>query len=256
MAKKGFSVDQLQRPREQVISPRSPSYELSTAQPVGGAEEALLPPEAANLVPKMRELALRYVGSRRRVGEALLDACRYLSDARDQAEEGQWYLFLQVTGTSHDQAEAQINIHLRARQHPEFAEKIRSGWLNQTVASELAKSSTPSEVFTRLLEAPIPPRVADVRRARRDFQSSENSHKYVDNPDYPGSFADEIFGGTSDSSDVLPHEKLVSILREVAATMEVVARDSTRVPTSGDVTRALDMIEHAVSTIRVAIDRR
>lgn len=251
MAKKGFSVDQLQRPREQVVSPRSPAYELSTTQGVGD-EAAPLPPEAADLSPQLRELALRYVGSRRRVGEALLEACRYMSEARSQAEEGQWYLFLRVTGTSPDQAEAQINIHLRVQQHPEFAEKVRSGWFNQTVAGELAKPSTPPEVLARLIEAPAPPRVADVKRARREFQKGEIPHN-VDNPDYPGSpVAQEVEADVVEALAGAPeeHVTLVALLAEIAASLEAIAVQAHTLPLDERTLHALQRIEQGAAAIR------
>ncbi|WP_129631077.1 hypothetical protein [Candidatus Oscillochloris fontis] len=181
MAKKSFSIDNLKRSREQVVNPRQPIYELSTTQPIHLDDVLPLPPEAAALSAPLRELALRYIRSRRRVGEALLEACRAMTEARNLAEEGEWLLFLSVMGVSPDQAEVQINIYLRSQQYPAFAEKLRSGWLNQSVAGELARASTPPEVLNQLLEAPSPPKVADVRRARRNFKREEAAEP-VDKP--------------------------------------------------------------------------
>lgn len=252
MAKKGFSIDQLQRSREPSTTPRQAAYELSTTQPITTAETAPLPPEADDLTAPLRELALRYIGSRRRVGEALLDACRYMSEARDQAEEGQWYLFLRVTGSSPDMAEVQINIYLRSRQNPAFAEKLRSGWLNQTVAGELAKPSTPPEVLSRLLEAPTPPKVADVKRARKDFQQPECNpdHQNVDNPNYSGSLADLVAGGVSGNAASPAPAELNAALHEVAARIELVAGQADHLRADAETAHLLARIEQALARIR------
>lgn len=254
MAKKGFSVERLQRPREQVVAPQAPAYELSTTQPVTAAPTAPLPPEAAELNPGLRELALRYIGARRRFGEALLEACRCMSEARNQAEEGQWYLFLKVTGTSPDMAEAQINIHLRAQQYPSFAEKIRSGWLNQTVASELARASTPPEVLARLLEAPTPPKVADVKRARREFQIGEKNHKHVDNPNYSGSPEARVDAGEALEA-LEARADLVALLAEVASSLEAIAAQAHLLPPNERTLRALQRVEQGVAAIRQGMAR-
>lgn len=138
------------------VRPAQPIYELSTNVLDAAPTSVALLPEADTLSEQLRELAVRFIGARRRVGEALLEACRYMSEARAAAEEGQWYVFLRVTGTSPDSAETLLNIHIRASQHAAFAEKIRSGWLNQTVAGELAKPSLHRRCFSSSLSARSP----------------------------------------------------------------------------------------------------
>src|SRR5439155_23407668 len=81
---------------------------------------------------------------------------------------GEWLTFLRVTGTSPDSAEQLLHIHDRATAYPQFAEAIRTGWLNQTTAALAAKPSTPVELIAAVLEAEPPPTVKDVQRARRD----------------------------------------------------------------------------------------
>ena len=188
MAKKPFTLTAPERPT--LIAPTRPGqpiYELSTVAFDTTPSSIALPPEAVALSDHLRELAVRVLGARRRIGEALLDACRWYSEARATAPEGQWYIFLRVTGTSPDSAENLLNIHVRVLQSTAFAERIRSGWLNQTVAGELAKPSTPPELIQQLLAREEPPRVADVKRARRPFLQARDEHHIVDNPNYSGS---------------------------------------------------------------------
>ena len=44
-------------------------------------------------------------GARQRSGEALLEAARWLSEARAEAQHGEWRVFLEATNTSDDTAE-------------------------------------------------------------------------------------------------------------------------------------------------------
>jgi hypothetical protein len=162
--------------------PRGAPYVLSTSVPI---EE--LPAEAHGLGTQLYEVARRYIGARRRSGEALLDAVRCLNEARLLADEGTWYLFLQVTQTSTDVAERLLNIHIATQRDPRFEAAIVRGFFNQTVAGELARPSTPREVIQQLLEAEQPPRVADVKRAMRELKQTREGSHIVDNPHNAGS---------------------------------------------------------------------
>jgi hypothetical protein len=180
-------------PPEQIVepaplatdAPRGAPYALSTSVPIED-----LPPEAQSLGTQLYDVARRYVGARRRSGEALLDAVRCLNEARVLADEGTWYLFLQVTQTSADVAERLLNIHIATQRDPRFEAAIVRGFLNQTVAGELARPSTPPEVVERLLEAEQPPRVADIKRAVRELKQNREGSHIVDNPHYAGSVSD------------------------------------------------------------------
>jgi hypothetical protein len=140
-------------------------YPLST---LAAPHLITLPPDADALSGALQEIARNYLSARRRTGESLLDAARWLSDARELAAHGDWLTFLRITGTSPDSAEQLLHIHARATAYPQFADAIRSGWLNQTTAALAAKPSTPVEVIATVLDADAPPTVADVQRARRD----------------------------------------------------------------------------------------
>lgn len=255
MAKSKLTIKAPERPAPAApAKPAQPIYELSTTTLEAAPTSVALPPEAEALSERLRELAVRFIGSRRRVGEALLEASRYMSEARAAAEEGQWYVFLRVTGTSPDSAEMLINIHTRANQHPTFAEKIRSGWLNQTVAGELAKPSTPPDVLQQLLERDEPLRVADVKRARRQPAPARDDLHSVDNPNYSGTPLPADGRDThQDAAQIIAEAgqaTLSALLSEVAASLEALAAQAHRLPTNKQTQRTLQRIEQATADIR------
>jgi hypothetical protein len=252
MAKKPLAITAPERHASLAASQAVPPvYELSTTVLDTAPSSVALPPEADTLSAALRELAVRFIGARRRVGEALLEASRYMSEARAVAEEGQWYVFLRVTGTSPDSAESMLHIHLRAAQHPTFAEKIRSGWLSQTVAGELAKPSTPPEVLAQLLEREEPLRVADVKRARKRTMSDRDENHIVDNPNYSGSLgAQGDTGSRSEAAAPANQASLAALLDEVAAKLDAIADQADALPPGERTTQALDRIEQATAKIR------
>ena len=237
-----------ERPAPPAAAPAPPIYELSTIVLDAAPTSAALPPEAVGLSDQLRELAVRVIGTRRRIGEALLDACRYMSEARAVAEEGQWYIFLRVTDTSPDSAETLLNIHYRVGQHPAFAEKLRSGWLNQTVAGELAKPSTPPELFQQLLARDQPLRVADVKRARRQTLQARDEHHIVDNPNNPGSLLS--LGAASQELILADQGSLAVLLDEVVASLEAIAGQAHALPAGARTRQALSRITKATALIR------
>jgi hypothetical protein len=132
---------------------------------------AAAPPEPdlqgpiGELSAPLQEIARRYVGARRRSGEALLEAARWLTEARDVAGHGEWQLFLDATATSADAAERLLNIHRTAMQNQQFADAVARNWLGLTAAALLARPSTPPEALTEVLGQGEAPRVEDVRGA-------------------------------------------------------------------------------------------
>ncbi|NJO81867.1 MAG: hypothetical protein HC828_03190 [Blastochloris sp.] len=136
-------------------------YALSTQTAIS---DVLDHPQAEALSVQLQDLARRYMGARRRSAEALLETARWLQEARTLAEQGEWYTFLEVTGTSHDLAERLLNIHRATEQYPQFRAAVLRGHLNQTVAALLARPSTPPEAIEQLVERETPPRVTDVRQ--------------------------------------------------------------------------------------------
>jgi hypothetical protein len=119
------------------------------------------------LSERLQEIARQYIGARRRSGEALLEAARWLSEARAEAQHGEWYVFLDATSTTEDTADRLLNIHTQAMQNPQFAEAVRTNWIGQSVAALLARPSTPPEVVTEVLNANTPPKVAEVEQKVR-----------------------------------------------------------------------------------------
>jgi hypothetical protein len=137
-------------------------FQVSTAI---APTELDLPVQFGELSAQLQEIARRYVGARRRSGEALLEAARWLTEARDTAAHGEWQLFLDTTGTSSDAAERLLNIHRTAMQNPQFADAIARNWLGQSAAALLARPSTPPEVVTEMLGQETAPSVAEVQGA-------------------------------------------------------------------------------------------
>jgi len=78
---------QVQAPKDD----RQPSinYPISTRAP-----DPELPAQASALSERLQEIARQYIGARQRSGEALLDAARCLSEARAEAQRGEWQIFL------------------------------------------------------------------------------------------------------------------------------------------------------------------
>jgi len=182
---------QVQAPKDD----RQPTIPYPISTRAGDPE---LPAQAGMLSERLQEIARQYIGARRRSGEALLDAARWLSEARAEAQYGEWQVFLEATNTSDDTTERLLNIHTQAIQNPQFAESVRTNWIGQSVAALLARPSTPPEVVNEVLASPEPPTVADVqkkiRQARSDAPARPAPNVDLGRAKNP-QFAD--FGGTS-----------------------------------------------------------
>jgi hypothetical protein len=151
-------------------------YPLST----GVAPDLIILPDEAHALPApLQEIARHYITARRRTGEAILDAARWIFEARQQADHGQWLLFLRVVGTSSDSADQFRYIHEYAQQFPAFADAVRSGFLNQTAAVTAAKAfNTVKDVdmqqrmIAEILDSDESPKARDVQaivqRVRKD----------------------------------------------------------------------------------------
>ncbi|KPV53259.1 hypothetical protein SE17_10680 [Kouleothrix aurantiaca] len=134
-------------------------------------------PERAGALPEpLQMIARQYIGARRRSGEALLDAARWLHEARALASHGDWKVFKEATSTSDDTAERLLNIHIQAMQNPQFADAIARNWLTQSAAALLARQSTPPELIEELLAAPEPPTKADIEARLRTPKHTQNPH--------------------------------------------------------------------------------
>lgn len=122
--------------------------------------------EPTALSAPMQELARRYVAAQTRSGEALLDACAALAEARALARHGEWGVFLEATRTSEGTAKRLLDIHQQAASDPAFRAAVASNWIGATVAAELAQPSYPATAREALLSAPEPPTRTDVQAAK------------------------------------------------------------------------------------------
>ena len=216
-------------------------YPISTR-----AADTVLPAEAGVLSERLQEIARQYIGARRRSGEALLEAARWLSEARAEAQHGEWYVFLDATSTTEDTADRLLNIHTQAMQNPQFAEAVRTNWIGQSVAALLARPSTPPEVVTEVLNADTPPKVAEVEQKVRQARSKP---KPVDGqiPQFAG------FAGTDQSSANSTNAQ--ELLREIALALVELAKMADTLPADAQTTRALESAEQSLTTIRRAVER-
>jgi hypothetical protein len=141
-------------------TPRGPAYSLSTTVATPDL------PERAGVLPQaLQDIARSYLGARRQSGVSLLDAARWLSEAKQAAKHGEWSIFLEAIGLDESRARAQIRIHEEAQRDPIFADRIVNGFLSETVARELLP--LPAEKREELLARETPPTAQDVREAKR-----------------------------------------------------------------------------------------
>src|SRR5690606_3561900 len=159
-AKKDSLLNRVKNLASQQKDEAQPSidYPVSTQ----AAEQPVV--HASMLSSHLQEIARLYVQARRRSGEALLEAARWIYEARAEAKHGEWSIFLEATATSADSAERLINIHEQAMQNPRFAEAISNNWMGQSVAALLARPSTPTEVVEQILEEGESVSVSEVRQ--------------------------------------------------------------------------------------------
>jgi hypothetical protein len=208
--------------------------------------DTVLPIAAGVLSERLQEIARQYIGARRRSGEALLEAARWLSEARAEAQHGEWYVFLDATSTTEDTADRLLNIHSQAMENPQFAEAVRSNWIGQSVAALLARPSTPPEVIADVLNADVPPKVADVEQKVRQARSKPKQAE-VQIPQIAG------FAGADQSS--ANSASAQELLREIALSLVELAKMADALPADAQTTRALESAEQSLTTIRRAVER-
>jgi len=140
--------------------PRGQPYGLSMT--VAAPE---LPARAGALPERLQDIARNYLGARRQSGISLLEAARWLSEARLEAKHGEWAIFLEAIGLDESRARAQIRIHEEAQRDSLFADRIINGFLSETVARELLP--LPPETREELLTRETPPKREEIRGAKR-----------------------------------------------------------------------------------------
>jgi hypothetical protein len=137
--------DQTLLRRERLEALLTPATSLTAAQPAGALSTGL------------QSIARDYIAAREKAGRALLEMASYLALARSVAKHGEWYTFLQATGTSEDQADRLLDIDRKAGENPEYADAVRRNFLSPTTAALLARPSTPAAVVGQVLRQPEPP---------------------------------------------------------------------------------------------------
>ena len=156
------------------VSPASdaPPIAISTVPPVDEPNAALI--EA--LRPQMRELAVRFVGARRRSGQAILEMGQILAQANDEAQYGEWDDYLQAVDLSDDTARKLMQIFRAALDDAAFADGVRRNWFQQSVAMRIVRERDPDrrrEVIDALLSPERTERPSDaetgavIRRVRQ-----------------------------------------------------------------------------------------
>jgi hypothetical protein len=232
---------------------RGTPFHLSQARPEA-TETDMAHLQTYALSERLREIARHYLGARRRSGEAMLEAARWMSEARSEAAHGEWQVFLEATGTSPDTAERLLNIHTQAMQHPQFAEAIIHGRLSQSAAALLARDSTPATVIDEMLASETPPSVAAVERAIRNARKAaagETAHVaesgHGENPQFAG------FGMVG----AAPVEEItLKLLQDAAALLSDLAANAEQLPPGEATEQALRQVEQATAVLQRTLAQR
>ena len=253
---------------------RGASFTVSTAE--NAAEP--MPEAVLALRVALREIAWSYIGARRRSGRALLEAARWLSEARAATEHGEWYDFLAATETTADTAERLLRIYERSLQHPAFAAAVADGRINQSTAERLARESTPPAVIDVVLTADQPPTVAAVDRAIRAAKKPMMPEvETLDAGQIPQCAGSELGDAEQipqcagfelgdagqipqcagfELGDVEDDTQTLVALQKGAAILVALTEHAARIPKGKDTTQALDAIERALNTFRAALAMR
>lgn len=242
-------------PAETTAIQRGAGFLVSTSDDSDGP----LPEAVLALRTELREIARSYIGARRRSGRALLEAARWLSEARAAAEHGEWDDFLAATVTTADTAERLLRIYERSMQHPAFAAAVADGRLNQSAAERLARDSTPVEVIDVVLTAEKAPTVADVdraiRAARRTAAPDVGATAAGQAPPAASGGAGQIPQFAEFADQLAADIPAIQLLQEAAIILGQLASRVGSVPPGEETDRLLHSIEQALATIRSATRR-
>lgn len=216
----------------------------------------LLPAAVLALRSELCEIARSYIGARRRSGRALLEAARWLSEARTASEHGEWYDFLAATDTTADTAERLLRIYDRSIQHAAFAAAVADGRLNQSAAERLARNSTPTAVIDVVLTAEKAPTITDVdraiRAARQPVTSVREKAATPQIPQIPQTPQIPQFAGFAGQPSLV--NPAIQVLREAAALLNNLALQySAALPAGEETNQLVTAIEQSLITIRRAI---
>lgn len=235
------------QPAQEIVQAPGEAVALVRGQPYQTGPQntpIVLPAEADALSVPMQDIARRYLGARRKSGEALLEAARWLSEARNEAQHGEWLRFLDVTSTTPDAAERLLNIHQRAMSDAQFAEAVRTNWLSPTTAALLARPSTPTELVAEVLQTPSAPKLADIEQKIKQVRQPKPDGQIPQNAvfDQASTSGQQIFA--------------LEMLRETVKALVHLERTVGELPATTETEQALERAEHAIAALRRALRAR
>lgn len=235
------------QPAQEIVQAPGEAVALVRGQPYQTGPQntpIVLPAEADALSVPMQDIARRYLGARRKSGEALLEAARWLSEARNEAQHGEWLRFLDVTSTTPDAAERLLNIHQRAMSDAQFAEAVRTNWLSPTTAALLARPSTPTELVAEVLQTPSAPKLADIEQKIKQARQPKPDGQIPQNA---------VFDQASTSGQQI---SALEMLRETVKALVHLERTVGELPATTETEQALERAEHAIAALRRALRAR
>lgn len=161
-----------------------------------------------------KDLARTFFTAWRRTGEFLLEAARWMSEARARVSHGNWALWLKEVKVSEDLSEQLRNVWDRAQLHAQFAEAIRMGKINTTTAYLLAPASVPDLLIDEVIAADEPLTTTELRRRLRGARTpTRTPRQVIDAPAIP-TVAQIPNNSENDRPPVHPSAALV-LLRDV-----------------------------------------
>lgn len=241
MAKKNSLLNRVKNIATQQKEEPQPNIDYPISTQAAEAE----PVNTSMLSTHLQEIARLYVQARRRSGEALLEAARWLHDARAVAKHGEWSIFLEATATSSDTAERLINIHEQAMLNPRFAEAISNNWMGQSVAALLARPSTPPEVVEQILEDGEAVSVSEVRQRIKQHQQNPQIAEF-ETPTQPEKPQIAEFESHSSTQQVQATE----LLHEIVLSLEGLQSMAYTLPGDQYTLQQLEQAEELLRAIR------
>ena len=233
-------------PLEATTIQRGPAYTTSLA-----VVDGPLTPAVLALRDSLQIIARSYIGARRRSGLALLEAARWLSEARVEAQHGEWDDFLEATETLADTAEQLLRIYEGSMAYPALAEAVTTGRVNQSVAERLTRRSTPPTVIDQVLSSARPLKVADVDRV---IKAARQSDPVVDEAVVEGQIPKIMEFEPNDHR--VEGSSTLRQLQEAAMNMSELLRQAEAIPAGEETLKLIDQIDKATAAIRRSIMRR
>ena len=241
------SAEEVPPPLEATTIQRGPAYTTSLA-----VVDGPLTPAVLALRDSLQIIARSYIGARRRSGLALLEAARWLSEARVEAQHGEWDDFLEATETLADTAEQLLRIYEGSMAYPALAEAVTTGRVNQSVAERLTRRSTPPTVIDQVLSSARPLKVADVDRV---IKAARQGDPVVVDEAVVGGQIPKIMEFEPNDHRVEGSSTLRQ-LQEAAMNMSELLHQAEAIPAGEETLKLIDQIDKATAAIRRSIIRR